>query len=228
MHNMKVLKLFAASLAVAACYADASDFTVRASANGRRWQVDRSPSEPIVWVWPDSATAATLTVTSHVGKTSVATYSFTRADGADTGSWMLPAASGERLYDLALEIVAGEKVVESLYGRVVILPETIDVIPTNSTAWSAVIDRSPRPVPYDAAWSTNDDVAAAALTLSRPGGEPAAVALQDVSGFEPFDLTPRLGEFDGPFAAALAFDGDDALYTAQLRRIIAGVVISIR
>lgn len=225
---MKRRTFFAAILAAAAvCPADVDAFTVRASASGRTWQVDYAPSDPIVWVWPDGATAATLTVTSHIGKTSVATYEFTRESGADTGSWSLPAGSGERLYDLALDIMADGKVVESLYGRVLVPPEVMNVIPTNSAVWAAVHDRSPRSVPYDAAWTTNGTAESATLTLSA-GGSPVVTPLAGVSGFEPFDLTPRLGVFDGPFAAALAFDGDEALYAAQLRRVFAGIVLSIR
>ena len=224
---MKVQIFFAAILAAASlCHADG--ITVRASASGRTWQVSYAPSEPIVWVWPDEATAATLTVTSYVGRTSVSTHAITRESGAETGSWSLPNGSGERLYDLALEIVGGEKVLENLYGRVVVLPETIDVTPTNSMAWATVSERSPRPVAYDAAWTTNGTATSAALTLAMVGGTPVQVPLSGVSGYEPLNLTPRLGKVAGPFTAELAFDDDDALYAAQLLRTIPGIVLSIR
>ena len=218
--------LVALLAAVTPCYADG--VTARASACGRTWQVSYAPSEPIIWVWPTEATAATLTVTSYVGRTSVDTYSFTRESGADTGSWSLPSGSGERLYDLALEILAGDKVVEKLYGRVVVLPETINVIPTNSMTWAAVPELSPRPVAYDAAWTTNKTVESAALTLAMVGGTPVQVPLSGVSGYEPLNLTPRLGKVAGPFTAELAFDDDDALYAAQLLRAFPGIVMCIR
>ena len=227
---MKVQAFFVAILAVALiCHADTEGFIVRASTSGRTWQVSYAPTEPIVWIWPDQATAATLTVTSYVGKTSVATHDITRESGADTGSWSLPNGSGERLYDLALEIRAGEKVLENLSGRVVILPEAIDVISTNSMAWVAVPERSPRPVAYDAAWTTNKTVESAALTLAMAGGTPVSVPLSGVSGFEPLNLTPRFGTVEGPFTAELAFDDDDdALYAAQLRRTFPGIVMCFR
>jgi len=224
---MKVQTFFVAILAaVSLCHADG--ITARASASGRTWQVCYAPTEPIVWVWPSEATAATLTVTSYVGKTSVATHSFTRESGADTGSWSLPGGSGERLYDLALEIRAGEKVLENHYGRVVALPETIDVIPTNSMTWAAIPERSPRPVAYDAAWTTNGTATSAALTLAMVGGTPVQVPLPGVSGYEPLNLTPRLGKVAGPFTAELAFDDDDALYVAQLLRTFPGFVLNVR
>lgn len=223
-----MLLLFAATCAAAMSHAAGDMFTVRASDNGRTWQVSYAPTEPIVWIWPSEATAATLTVTSYVGRTSVSTYSFTRENGADTGSWSLPTGSGERLYDLALEIRAGEKVLENLYGRVVILPEAIDVISTNSMAWAVVPERSPRPVAYDAAWTTNGTAESASLALAMAGGTPVAVPLSGVSGFEPLDLTPRLGKVAGLFTAELAFDDDDALYAAQLLRTIPGTMLSIR
>ena len=224
----RMLLLFAATCAAAMSHAAGDMFTVRASDNGRTWQVSYAPTEPIVWVWPSEATTATLTVTSYVGRTSVSAYSFTRESGAETGSWSLPGGSGERLYDLALEIRAGEKVVENLYGRVVVLPETIDVIPTNSTTWATVPERSPRPVAYDAAWTTNGTAESASLALAMVGGTPVAVPLSGVSGYEPLNLTPRLGKVAGPFTAELAFDDDDALYAAQLLRTFPGIVMCIR
>ena len=224
---MKVQIFFAAILAAASlCHADG--ITVRASASGRTWQVSYAPSEPIVWVWPDEATTATLTVTSYVGRTSVSTHAITRESGAETGSWSLPNGSGERLYDLALEIVAGEKVLENLYGRVVVLPETIDVTPTNSMAWATVSERSPRPVAYDAAWTTNGTATSAALTLGMVGGTPVQVLLNGVSGFEPLNLTPRVGKESGPFTAELAFDDEDPLYAAWLLRAFPGIVMNFR
>ena len=226
---MKLQRFLVAVLAAAMiCRADADGLTVRASASGRTWQVSYAPTEPIVWVWPSEATAATLTVTSYVGRTSVATHSITRENGADMGSWSLPNGSGERLYDLALEIRAGEKVLENLYGRVVILPETINVIPTNSMTWAAVPELSPRPVAYDAAWTTNKTVESVTLTLAMVGGTPVQVPLSGVSGYEPLNLTPRLGKVAGPFTAELAFDDDDALYAAQLLRTFPGIVMCIR
>ena len=226
---MKVLTSLAVILAAATiCHADASGLTVRASASGRTWQVSHAPTDPIVWVWPDGATAATLSVTSYVGRTSVSTFSFTRENGAETGTWSLPAGSGERLYDLALEILSGEKVLENLYGRVVVLPQTIDVIPTNSTSWVAVSERSPRPMAYDAAWTTNGTAESAALTLAMVGGSPVQVPLGGISGFEPLSLTRRLGKVAGPFTAELAFDGDEAIYSLQLLRIFPGIVLNFR
>lgn len=222
------LQTFLAVILAAISIGRADGITARASASGRTWQVSYEPTEPIVWIWPSEATAATLTVTSYVGKTSVATYSFTRESGTDTGSWSLPSGSGERLYDLALEIRAGEKVLENLSGRVVVLPETINVTPTNSMAWATVSERSPRPVAYDAAWTTNGTATPAALTLAMVGGTPVQVPLSGVSGFEPLNLTPRLGKVGGPFTAELAFDEDDALYAAQLLRTFPGIVLSIR
>jgi len=224
---MKLQTSFAVILA-AILIGHADGITARASACGRIWQVCYAPTEPIVWIWPSEATAATLTVTSYVGKTSVSTHAITRESGADTGSWSLPNGSGERLYDLALEIRAGETVLENLYGRVVVLPETINVIPTNSMAWATVSERSPRPVAYDAAWTTNGTATSAALTLVMVGGTPVQVPLSGISGYEPLNLTPRLGKVAGPFTAELAFDDEDALYAAQLLRTFPGIVMCIR
>ena len=222
------LQTFLAVILAAISIGRADGVTARASASGRTWQVSYAPTEPIIWVWPDQATAATLTVTSYVGKTSVSTYVFTRESDVDTGSWSLPSGSGERLYDLALEIRAGEKVLENLSGRVVVLPETINVTPTNSMTWAAVPECSPRPVAYDAAWTTNGTATSAALTLAMVGGAPVQVPLSGVSGYEPLNLTPRVGKESGPFTAELAFDDEDPLYAAWLLRAFPGIVMNFR
>ena len=223
--------LFAAMamLAVTAI-GDATGFIVRASASGRTWQVNYAPDEPIVWVWPDKATAASLTVTSHVSRATSTSYEIAREDGAETGSWSIPApvrtsVSGEYLYDLVLEIKAGTKVIETLTARVVILPETFDVLVADSSAWRTANDRQARPIPYDSDWTTN--ALPATLTFTPDGGEPVICALAGKSGFEPPEFRLRLGDYAGAFAAALVFDGTDVC-TAALERRMPGVTLHFR
>lgn len=229
MTKRTALLLVSAICAAGLAQANGDAFTVRAGDNGRTWQVNYEPSAPIVWAWPAGATAASLTVTSHLGKVSVSTYSFTREDGADTGSWPIPASPSteERLYDLALEIRAASKVIEMFSARVVCLPDSFDLLSTNMAGWAYVHDRSPRPVPYDNEWCTGS-VESAGLTLTAAGGVPVAVPLLGKSGFEPLDLSVRLGANVERFSASLAFDGEDALYEADLCRVVSGLTICIR
>ena len=215
--------LFAAmALVAAAAGGDDAGLIVRTSASGRTWQVSWAPAEPIVWVWPDKATAATLTVTSYVGRTSVAVFDIARETGAETGGWTLPVparptASGEYLYDLALAIRNGTKTIETLSARVVVLPEAFDLLVADSGAWRNVSDRDARPIPYDAAWATNG--APLALAFTPEDGETVSVALAGTSGWEPPDLRARLGDWNGPFTAVLAFDGTDVFSAALVRRL---------
>ena len=228
---MKRLILSMAVLAAALCVADgetdATDgITARPSSVARVWQVALEPDDPIVYVWPSDATAATLTVVSYAGRTKTSTYEIAREDGADTGSFSLPAVAGEALFDLSIEFRKDAKVLETLSARVAILPEKIDVLVEGSDAWKTVKDRSPRPVAYDTAW-TDPVASSAALTLSY-ASQTIDVPLAGESGFEPLDLASRM-EGDGVFSLALSFDGEEEpAYSANLRRTFTGLALSIR
>jgi hypothetical protein len=53
--------------------------------------------------------------------------------------------------------------------------------------------------------------------------------MMGISGFEPLDMTTRLGTQGGEFTVALTFDDDeDATFTADLRRVFPGLQLSIR
>ena len=228
---MKRLILSMAVLAAASCVAadesGATDgITARPSSVARVWQVALEPDDPIVYVWPSDATAATLTVVSYAGCTKTSTYEIAREDGADTGSFSLPAVAGEALFDLSIEFRKDAKVLETLSARVAILPEKIDVLVEGSDAWKTVKDRSPRPVAYDTAW-TDPVASSAALTLSY-ASQTIDVPLAGESGFEPLDLASRM-EGDGVFSLALSFDGEEEpAYSANLRRTFTGLSLTIR
>ena len=92
----------------------AAPVNVRKASDGRVWQVALQPAEPIVWRWPDWATAAQLTATSYVGKV-VTSLTVTRGEGEAFGSWTFPPAVNdfdESIHDVTLELKKGEKVYE--------------------------------------------------------------------------------------------------------------------
>ena len=222
---MKSLMLTAAVLAAAYCFAE-DGITVRPSSVARVWQVALAPADPIVYVWPSDATAATLTVVSYAGRTKTSTYEIEREDGADTGSFLLPAVKGEGLFDLSIGFKNGTKVLETLSARVAILPEKIDVLVEGSDAWKTVKDRSPRPVAYDTSWKEST-ASSAALTLSY-ASQTVNVPLVGESGYEPLDLASRM-EGDGEFSVSLTYDNaEEAFYEAELRRVLTGLTLSIR
>ncbi|MBR6587681.1 MAG: hypothetical protein IKK82_09690 [Kiritimatiellae bacterium] len=201
--------------------------TVRPSTSGRIWQVSYAPNEPIKWPWISDSTSAQLTVTSYSGRTKVSVYEIVREEDEYFGSYQLPSSDKEQLFDLEINLLAGEKVLETLSARVVVLPKKIDVLVEGSDAWKTVRDRSPRPVAYDAAWR---DPAATSTSFSvSRDSEIQSFAMQGTSGFEPLDMTTRLGTQDGEFAVALTFNDDEAAtFSADLRRVFPGLQLSIR
>jgi hypothetical protein len=229
--RMKRLILSMAVLAAALCVADgetdATDgITARPSSVARVWQVALEPDDPIVYVWPSDATAATLTVVSYAGRTKTSMYEIAREDGADTGSFSLPAVVGEALFDLSIEFRKDAKVLETLSARVAILPEKIDVLVEGSDAWKTVKDRSPRPVAYDTAWT--DPVASSAAMALSYGSQTVDVSLAGESGFEPLDLANRM-EGDGEFSVSLSYgSAEETFYEATLRRTLTGLSFTIR
>ena len=96
-----------------------------------------------------------------------------------------------------------------------------------SDAWKTVRDRSPRPIAYDAAWK--DPTAESTVFSMSQGDVKQDFPMMGISGFEPLDMTTRLGTHDGAFTVALTFDDDeDATFTADLRRVFPGLQLSIR
>ena len=224
---MKRLMLYAVALAAAICSAeDKSGITARPSSVGRVWQVAYEPDDPITYVWPSDATAATLTVVSYAGRTKTFTHEIERTDGADTGTFSLPSVAGEALFDLSLEFKKDAKVLETLSARVAILPKKIDVLVEGSDAWKTVKDRSPRIVPYDTSWT--DPVASSAAMALSYGSQTVDVPLAGESGFEPLDLVNRM-EGDGEFSVSLSYgSAEETFYEATLRRTLTGLALSIR
>ena len=196
---------------------------VRSPDHGRTWQVLLEPDEPLRWTWTDKSTTATLTVTSHLGRVSSATCRIERAAGEDTGSWTFEAPAGESLHDMVLTLYAGTRAVETYAARIVVLPKSFNVLPAGSSSWRCVKGGTPRPVPYDAAWQTN---ALDAFVLSG-GGVTMSHALDGTSGFEPLDLYGVLGDWYGPFTAALA-SGEETVSAAELVRRAYGMMLKFR
>ena len=201
--------------------------TVRPSTSGRIWQVSYAPNEPVKWPWISDSTSAQLTVTSYSGRTKVSVYEIVREEDEYFGSYQLPSSDKEQLFDLEVKLLAGEKVLETLSARVAVLPEKIDVLVEGSVAWKTVRDRFPRPVAYDAAWK--DPTAESTVFSVSRDSETQNFAMQGDSGFEPLDMTTRLGAQDGEFSVALTFnDDEEATFSANLRRTFPGLQLSIR
>ena len=225
---MKML-MIASLLCLAANMVSAEDgITVRPSGvGGRIWQVSYAPNEPVRWPWVGESTSARLTVVSYSGRTKTTVHEIEREEGEYFGSYQLPTDEKEQLFDLEVSILAWEKELETLSARVAVLPKKINVLVEGSDAWKTVKDRSPRPIAYDVAWK-DSTTESAAFSIAKDG-QSQTFAMQGASGFEPLDMTTRLGAQSGEFSVALTFDDDEeAMLTADLLRTFPGLQLSIR
>ena len=225
---MKMLMIASLLCMATAAGADVEGITVRPSASGRIWQVSYAPDEPIKWPWISDSTSAELTVTSYSGRTKSSVYEIVRGEEEYFGSHQLPVGDGEQLFDLEIKLLSNKKaVLETLSARVAVLPKKINVLVEGSDAWKTVKDRSPRPIAYDVAWK--DPTAESTVLSMTHASVQQDFPMMGISGFEPLDMTTRLGTHDGAFTVALTFDDDeDATFTADLRRVFSGLQLSIR
>jgi hypothetical protein len=225
---MKMLMIASLLCAAASMTAATDGITVRPSGvGGRIWQVSYAPNEPVKWPWVGESTSARLTVVSYSGRTKTTVHEIEREEGEYFGSYQLPTDEKEQLFDLEVSILAGEKELETLSARVAVLPKKINVLVEGSDAWKTVRDRSPRPIAYDAAWK--DPTAESTVFSMSQGDVKQDFPMMGISGFEPLDMTTRLGTQGGEFTVALTFDDDeDATFTADLRRVFPGLQLSIR
>ena len=226
---MKML-MIASLLCLAANMVSAEDgITVRPSGvGGRIWQVSYAPNEPVRWPWVGESTSARLTVVSYSGRTKTTVHEIEREEGEYFGSYQLPTDEKEQLFDLTVDLLSSkDAVLETLSARVAVLPKKINVLVEGSDVWKTVRDRSPRPIAYDAAWK-DPTAESTVFSMTHASGE-QNFPMMGISGFEPLDMTTRLGTHDGAFTVALTFDDDeDATFTADLRRVFSGLQLSIR
>ena len=105
--------------------------TVATPDNGILWQAVRNPASPIEWRWEgEDVTSARVTIASPMDGTTFAPIDVVRTDAALYGSVTLPGvrtAGREYLYDLTLELLAGDTVVQTQTARLVVLPDTAQV-----------------------------------------------------------------------------------------------------
>ena len=225
---MKMLMIVSLLCAAANMVSAEDGITVRPSGvGGRIWQVSYAPDEPIKWPWVSGSVSARLTVVSYSGRTKTTVHEIEREEGY-FGSYQLPAGDKEQLFDLTVDLLSSkDAVLETLSARVAVLPKKINVLVEGSDAWKTVRDRSPRPIAYDAAWK--DPTAESTVFSMSQGGVKQDFPMMGISGFEPLDMTARLGTQGGEFSVALTFDeDDDVTFTADLRRVFPGLQLSIR
>lgn len=201
---------------------------IRSAANGRVWQVNLAPSDPIRWPWATGADAARLTV-SNACTQEVSEHVVLRTGDEAFGAFALSvdAKPAEQLCDLALEQFyrygqSDAKAISAEQARVVYLP---GVHGHGVTVPSARNLRTSEPVAvfaYDRAWASGSYTAATASLAWSFGDVTGSRALDGTSGFDALPLE-RLQKT----SLALAFDATTR-WTCLVRFGIPGTLLLFR
>ena len=191
--------------------------TVATPENGILWQAVRDPSQPIEWRWEgDDVTSARVTIASPMDGTTFAPVSVARTGGSLYGSIAMPGgriAGKEYLYDITVELLAGETVKDTLNARVVFLPERAAV--------DSAGNLSKRRVEGAALYSYNaqcdeDAVAPASVTVQGSEGR-IEVGQVGSSGYGCFSEGALRDLGGSRLLATLAFGGGAVAWSNYLR-----------
>ena len=201
---------------------------IRSAANGRVWQVNLAPSDPIRWPWATGADAARLTV-SNACTQKASEHVVLRTGDEAFGAFALSVAAepAEQLCDLTLEQFyrygqSDAKTISADQARVVYLP---GVHGHGVTVPSARNLRTSEPVvvfAYDRAWASGSYTAATASLAWSFGDVTGSRALDGTSGFDARPLE-RLQKT----SLALAFDATTR-WTCLVRFGIPGTLLLFR
>ena len=169
---------------------------VRSAENGRIWQVNLAPDEPIRWAWITGADTAKLTVSNQCTQTE--TEYVVATNGALFGSLALnvPAEPLEQVYTVWIEQYyrhgqANEKRLSSESARIAYLPgihgTAIDVMSAKHVRQA----ENPAVFAYDSAWASASAAATEASVAWNPAdGAAGARALEGTSGYDTVALEP--------------------------------------
>ena len=169
---------------------------VRSAENGRIWQVNLAPDEPIRWAWITGADSAKLTVSNQCTQTE--TEYVVTTNGALFGSLALnvPAEPLEQVYTIRIEQYyrhgqANEKRLSSESARIAYLPgihgNAIDVVSAKHVRQV----ENPAVFAYDSAWSSASAAAGeAGIAWSPADGGAGARELEGTSGYDTVALEP--------------------------------------
>jgi len=167
----------------------------RSAENGRIWQVNLAPEEPIRWAWITGADTAILTISNHCARTE--TQYVATTNGALFGSYSLnvPAEPLEQIYTLTIEQYyrygqEKEKRLSSERARIAYLPgihgAPIDV----ASARHVRKVENPAVFAYDAAWASASTTATvASVAWNSEGGVSGSRPLEGTSGYDTISLT---------------------------------------
>lgn len=166
----------------------------RSAENGRIWQVNLAPSEPIKWAWGVGADTAILTISNHCAQT--ISQHVATTNGALFGSYSLnvPAEPLEQVYTLTIEQYyrygqEKEKRLTSERARIAYLPgihgAPIDIASTRHVRKV----ENPAVFAYDAAWSSTSATSTVASVSWQPeGGAAGSRSLEGTSGYDTIEI----------------------------------------
>lgn len=204
---------------------------IQSAENGRVWQTNLKPSEPLSWPWAVLAGSARLTITNHcAGTVSVETVTRTADDLFGSYLLVVPASPEEQLYSIGLEQYCNygesdQKLLDSAHARVAYIPG-VNGAGTTVRANTASAMKKSEPIAvfaYDAAWRLSTATATVArvtwMPTTQAGGDRTLPGTggYDVLSVSGLDLT----------ALELAFDGIDA-WSGSIRYAPGGTVLTYR
>ena len=216
-----------ATFAMAIAAGPVSAVTVATPENGILWQTARDPSQPIQWRWEgDDVTSARVTIASPMDKRTFVPVAVARTGGSLYGSIEMPdgrVAGKEYLYDITVELMAGETVEETLNARVVFLPERA-VVDSASELSKRHVEGAAL-YSYNAQWDENA-VAPAGVSV-QGSSDRMEIGHAGSSGYGFFSENALRDLGGSRLLATLGFGGGAAAWSNYLR-LHAGFVFVVR
>lgn len=199
---------------------------VRDPGDVRAWQVVLDVDSPLVWPWADGAVAATVSVSNLVSGATYVSESIARSGSLD-GSYGIPAAAGESLFDVTLVQTDGESVVKSETVRLKVGSQA--TVYADSAAKGFARLAEPRIYPWSDMWlDASAGAETATLSTSVKAGASLGIwTLPAPGGYGVLSPKSQFANRSGWTTATLAFDGTDR-WSADLYVGIPGLTVILR
>lgn len=200
--------------------------TVADPDNGILWQKVQNAATPIQWRWEgEDVTSARVTIVSPMDAKTHEPVTVTRVAGALYGSVSLPTervAGREYLYDLTVEFLAGQTLKDTFTARLVVLPETTDVVKADALAKRSV--ETAALYSYNVRW--NESASGVAKVTVQGDKTDVEESLPGSSGYGSFSERILQGLGGLRPTATLSFGG--VTYWSNCLRLHGGLVLVVR
>ena len=232
MTTTKVAMMAAAALFMGSETSSGTSLPVRidtSPVHNLNWMTLFTNEVPLRWEWPDTATAAELTVTGM--RESFVTNFTSETTNLLWRPFTTALPREEEVYALTLSFFdSGEKEVQTLTAKLVALAGAFGAVPVDpgpsDRRWGKV--KANAVIPYDATWTAaTADAAASRLVIAKTGGATQEYLTGDASGYFGWKLVN--GDWGyGVFALTLDFPGFDGTWEAALAYMPGGTMLTVR